>query len=146
MKRVLWVLIAVALLSGVVAFLYFTEHPLLWQVVDELPVQWAEALPIKRPTPEPTEAPTAPPTHQPTVAPTVPRTPVPLDQLYDISVFPPSCTANGYSVYVNRETGAIIVRDEVSRLKHDFVYDPKTGENVCRMCGKVEDPDDALNH
>ena len=79
-------------------------------------------------------------------SPSTPSTPVPLDQLFDISVFPPSCRANGYSIYRNLETGAINVRDEVPRLMHDYSAEITTedGETipVCSMCGATVPPEE----
>ena len=83
-----------------------------------------------KPTATPTDAPTATPTPGPT------STPVPLEMLYSIEVHEPTCVANGYSVYVNNETGGINIRDEVPRLKHTWIIDPETGKEVCSMCGK----------
>ena len=63
--------------------------------------------------------------------------------LFDITVFPPTCQANGYSVYVSRETGGINIRDEVPRLPHDYgewSIDMETGalSRVCAMCGEED--------
>lgn len=100
------------------------------------PPQVADATATPAPTAEVTAAPTA---TEP--AETVPNaTTVPADMLFDITVFPPTCQANGYSVYVSRETGGINVRDEVPRLQHDYSewdIDMATGamSRVCSMCG-----------
>lgn len=90
------------------------------QVSDATPVPAAEATAAPEETPTPT--------------------PIPADMLFDITVFPPTCQANGYSVYVSRETGGINVRDEVPRLQHDYGdwnIDMETGamSRVCSMCG-----------
>ena len=77
---------------------------------------------------------TAPPTTAvATTATAVQATLVPMDILYDILVHPPTCQTNGYSVYVNKETGAINIRDEVPRLQHEWVE--ADGKRVCKNCG-----------
>lgn len=84
-------------------------------------------------TPEVTATPQASPT----------PTAIPPEMLFDITVFPPTCQANGYSVYVSRETGGINIRDEVPRLNHDYSdwsIDMATGamRRTCSMCGEVD--------
>ena len=88
------------------------------------------------PTATPTARPTAVPTPQPTgetPEPTASPTAVPMDYLYDITVHPPTCQTNGYSVYVNKETGGIVIRDEVSKLPHQWVEDDN--REICAICG-----------
>lgn len=97
--------------------------------------------PDASPTEEPTAATTPEPT--PTPVPTPTPTPIPPELLFEITVVPPSCQANGYSQYVSRETGAINIRDEVPRLNHDYspwTIDMDTGAMVrtCSMCGGTD--------
>jgi len=75
-------------------------------------------------------------------------TPVPLDYLFEITVHPPTCQSNGYSVYVSRETGGINIRDEVSKLPHDWVEIPGEDGEIeyrCSMCGATPAPLDRPN-
>ena len=100
------------------------------------PPQMADATATPSPTAEVTAAPEVTDTPKPTPTPT----PIPQEMLFDITVFPPTCQANGYSVYVSRETGGINVRDEVPRLQHDYGewdIDMATGamSRACSMCG-----------
>ena len=87
--------------------------------------------PDASPTEEPTATTTPEPT--PTPVPTPTPTPIPPELLFEITVVPPSCQANGYSQYVSRETGAINIGDEVPRLNHDYspwTIDMDTGAMV----------------
>ena len=100
------------------------------------PPQVTDAASAPAATSEVTAVPEATDTPEPTPT----ATPIPADKLFDITVFPPTCQANGYSVYVSRETGGINVRDEVPRLQHDYGewdIDMATGamSRTCSMCG-----------
>ena len=90
-------------------------------------------------SPEPESVPAATVVAESTPTPT----PIPPELLFDITVYPPTCQSNGYSLYVSRETGGINIRDEVPRLNHDYGpwdIDMQTGEmaRVCGMCGGVD--------
>ena len=87
--------------------------------------------PVATASPTVEAASTMTPTPAPLVTPS--PTPVPMDVLYDIIVHPPTCQANGYSVYINRESGGINIRDEVPRLSHEWIE--QDGKTVCKNCG-----------
>ena len=97
--------------------------------------------PTASPTPEasaevsssPTESPTPEASAEASSSPTPSPTPVPMEVLFDIFVSPPTCQANGYSIYVNKESGGINIRDEVPRLPHEWIE--VDGKTVCRNCG-----------
>ena len=82
---------------------------------------------------EPSAAPTRAASVAPMAVVTPSPTPVPVELLYDIVVHPPPCRSNGYSVYTNKESGGINIRDEVPRLPHEWVQ--RDGRTVCRNCG-----------
>ena len=94
----------------------------------DAPEPTATAAPTARPTATPTPKP-AGDAPEPTASPTA----VPMEYLYDITVHPPTCQTNGYSVYVNKETGGIVIRDEVSKLPHQWVEDDN--REICAVCG-----------
>lgn len=66
---------------------------------------------------------------------------------YTVTVIAPTCTAGGYTQYVNRKTGAVTVRDETAALGHDpgAWQTEKTGSflersfRVCALCGETEE-------
>ena len=96
--------------------------------------------PTVSPTPEasaevssPAESPTPEASAEASSSPTPSPTPVPMEVLFDIVVSPPTCQANGYSIYVNKESGGINIRDEVPRLPHEWIE--VDGKTVCRNCG-----------
>lgn len=67
---------------------------------------------------------------------------------YEITVFPPTCTGQGYSVYTHREIGESFVSDRVAALGHSFgpwqsLSEPtlaQAGQDVrrCDRCGGEE--------
>ena len=81
----------------------------------------------------PTASPTVSPTPETSVEPTPSPTAVPMEVLFDIVVHPPTCQTNGYSVYVNKESGGINIRDEIPRLPHEWIE--RDGKTVCKNCG-----------
>lgn len=129
MKR--GVLIVVAVLAAIIGIV-------VWRMVGPSIISPGQAAPQPTATAAPSPTPEPSPTPQIDEEPTAEPTAVPLEYLFDITVHPPTCVANGYSVYVSRETGGINIRDEVSKLPHDWIE--VDGQIVCSMCGRPYEP------
>lgn len=71
------------------------------------------------------------------------------DQLYDVTVVPPTCTDSGYSLFTSKENGATFADDIVPALGHSFgdwqirqegsSILPEIGLRVCTVCGAQEE-------